>query len=1002
MKIFVINVLGAHEKRKQVEKELNSNNIPFEIYNGVDGRKIKKPSINLNWYEPNYHYHTTMGETGCGLSHLGIWEKMIRENIEQAIVFEDDVVICDTMFLKTIEHLKDLSKNPYDFVFLGRKKMTDQEEIVLEKLPEIAGRNLKQVTLKKPSFSYWCIGYWINLSGAKKLCRDNVYKKNIFTPDEYVPYMLGNSLYEDKIKKTSGFKQLLESNRLEGAAFDPPLVKPRNNAFGNSSTFFSLPTNTYRKDVTLITVATDKNDCLKRYIQSCKLYGFSPIVLGLNTKWNGGNMKVGIGGGQKVNLLKKFIHNYIRCGVDSNMLIVFTDSYDVIANDHINVLVENYMKHYEGSIVFGSETSCWPNTRLADKYPEPSINTSSNNTKSYKCDNKYLNSGVFMGHLKDIYHILQTEIKDYEDDQLYYTQYFLAANTQHFPEKKVSNIKIQLDYLNKLFVCLNNNEAVKFNNHDNYLSIKNNAIDEITRPTFIHANGLPKIKLELNNISNYTINGYNKIYGYKNKESVSLSLNSPENLPKILLVFDECHGFYFPSIYSVLNQSYPKEKIHFLYAYKNSSPYNKMKASYYLQNKSSDGLKGQRCKIEIDYEAKFSAYASYDEIEYDASIDSDGYTFKQIEFYKQQYSVDYVFYINTIVVLNNNQTIQTLIQENKSVIAPVVQEKNKFKSNFWGDIDKHGYYQRSHNYFDILNNKTCSCWNVPYVWYCFLMKASLYKSTLFMGKNMGDGIDMIFTNNMRDSNNFMWALNTQPFGNYVDLQDRSDFKEEHYSTVCVRDNIILNIYDDDLNAYANIKEWETKYFTPEFLSTFYGDQQEYFKPDRDDLLFINMFSKAFCRDILERAIINDQWSPGGDNHYDERIRNVENAPTQDIHLNQLGVEKMWEFVVDRYIHKIMWNVYRYTTRNINIVFVVKYSMDGQNELKPHHDSSTYTVNLCLNDNFEGGGCEFIHKKRTVVNKNIGQICIHPGKYTHYHKGLPLKSGVRYILVSFIN
>ena len=88
---------------------------------------------------------------------------------------------------------------------------------------------------------------------------------------------------------------------------------------------------------------------------------------------------------------------------------------------------------------------------------------------------------------------------------------------------------------------------------------------------------------------------------------------------------------------------------------------------------------------------------------------------------------------------------------------------------------------------------------------------------------------------------------------------------------------------------------------------------------------------------------------------------------------------------------------------MNISFIVKYSLDkdGQKDLKPHHDSSTYTVNVCLNDDFEGGGCHFIHKNVTVVNKNIGRICIHPGKYTHYHKGLPITTGERYILVSFI-
>ena len=77
----------------------------------------------------------------------------------------------------------------------------------------------------------------------------------------------------------------------------------------------------------------------------------------------------------------------------------------------------------------------------------------------------------------------------------------------------------------------------------------------------------------------------------------------------------------------------------------------------------------------------------------------------------------------------------------------------------------------------------------------------------------------------------------------------------------------------------------------------------------------------------------------------------------------LGLEDMWKFIIDTYIKPIMWNEYKYNTSDINISFIVKYSMDGQKELEPHHDSSAYTVNICLNNNFEGGGCHFIRQNQ---------------------------------------
>jgi len=98
----------------------------------------------------------------------------------------------------------------------------------------------------------------------------------------------------------------------------------------------------------------------------------------------------------------------------------------------------------------------------------------------------------------------------------------------------------------------------------------------------------------------------------------------------------------------------------------------------------------------------------------------------------------------------------------------------------------------------------------------------------------------------------------------------------------------------------------------------------------------------------------------------------------------------------------MWDTYSYHTRNINISFIVKYDLNIQKELKPHHDSSAYTVNLCLNNSFEGGGCRFIRQNKTVNNKDVGSLIIHPGRITHYHEGLAITAGERYILVSFIN
>lgn len=113
-------------------------------------------------------------------------------------------------------------------------------------------------------------------------------------------------------------------------------------------------------------------------------------------------------------------------------------------------------------------------------------------------------------------------------------------------------------------------------------------------------------------------------------------------------------------------------------------------------------------------------------------------------------------------------------------------------------------------------------------------------------------------------------------------------------------------------------------------------------------------------------------------------------------------------------------------------FVVRYRPDEQPSLRPHHDSSTFTINIALNRknidyevlclprhglrhnkhraNFsfvfvcvcQGGGCRFLRYDCKVESPRKGWSFMHPGRLTHYHEGLPTTKGTRYIMVSFVD
>jgi GR25 family glycosyltransferase involved in LPS biosynthesis len=71
-----------------------------EFVFGVNGKKLSEEEIALVYDSGKSVAYCgsdlNRGEIGCALSHRLVYEKMVRENIERAVVFEDDAVIVDS------------------------------------------------------------------------------------------------------------------------------------------------------------------------------------------------------------------------------------------------------------------------------------------------------------------------------------------------------------------------------------------------------------------------------------------------------------------------------------------------------------------------------------------------------------------------------------------------------------------------------------------------------------------------------------------------------------------------------------------------------------------------------------------------------------------------------------------------------------------------------------------------------------------------------------------
>jgi len=343
------------------------------------------------------------------------------------------------------------------------------------------------------------------------------------------------------------------------------------------------------------------------------------------------------------------------------------------------------------------------------------------------------------------------------------------------------------------------------------------------------------------------------------------------------------------------------------------------------------------------------------------------------DFLKTQ--ADYLLVVEPPHYITHPGTLKSLLSMNKTIVGPMVKKGESAWTNFWGDISSQGYYQRSADYMDIVNYTKKSVWNVPYLTGIYLVKRAFLEAFPHVYTSKDMDTDMAFAKNVRDSHHFMYVSNLETYG---------------------------YISDGPALFHVQSPTWERDYLHPAYIR--YRDRlKNLCEEPCSDVYCFPLFTSKFCSELITLCETSQLWSSGRSDELDSRIHAYENVPTRDIHLHQLQMDAVWEHILHTYIAPVANTMYHsYHTKKSNITFVVKYSMDGQRDLRPHHDSSTYTINICLNDEFEGGGCYFIRQQCYLPHQRIGYATMHPGRLTHYHEGKPITAGKRYILVSFVD
>jgi|GEM_PF-917101 len=222
----------------------------------------------------------------------------------------------------------------------------------------------------------------------------------------------------------------------------------------------------------VLSVGTDPTHLgFLRFVNSCTANDIPFYILGQGQPWRGGDMTNDPGGGQKVNFLKAGLVELRNAFPDifANLLVLFTDCYDVCVVASVDEILRKYTV-FQGKIVFSTEVSCWPDSELSTQYPLAPDNSPF----------RYLNSGGFIGPATDILDLINTtSIRDNEDDQRYYTNFFLN------PRSTETHKGLTLDYRCEIFQTLNHIPEGSVDCSSP--RPRNNFFN--TEPCFFHANG---------------------------------------------------------------------------------------------------------------------------------------------------------------------------------------------------------------------------------------------------------------------------------------------------------------------------------------------------------------------------------------------------------------------------------------------------------------------------------------------------------------------------------
>jgi GR25 family glycosyltransferase involved in LPS biosynthesis len=471
MQTFVINLDSRKDRLDFTAEQLKDISWErFPAFNGyntsIEDFALKGYTPLLKWKDPLMDNRVlTDTEIATAISHYQLWEKSAA-NDENILILEDDNIYNGQLNIKEIDHLLET----YDLVYLDYREQFKDKIIVIDDKFEI------------PYYPYCTNSYAISSRLAKRIINSK-YCDYIIPVDEFLPLINGVNYNETCINHRKQYLELQEIHKdligIKTIAYkNPVFTQVSREVLGSDIENGIAITKKSNIIVHVVTVATDITK-LTYLEKSSSFFAIDYVNLGEGVKWNGGEMSIYAdvsGGGQKVNLVKAQLEKY-----DDYDIILFVDGYDVFFAHNLDEIINRFLS-FNCDILFAGEIFCWPDQSLSPSFVA--------NTKY-----KHLNSGCYIGYTKDLKKIMQNNINDSDDDQLYF-------HHQYINNKLNTTLKIEIDVENYIFQCLSGAiYDIDIMDNGQIVNVNTNCC-----PCIVHGNGGPLDKTIFNNLFDHVFN----------------------------------------------------------------------------------------------------------------------------------------------------------------------------------------------------------------------------------------------------------------------------------------------------------------------------------------------------------------------------------------------------------------------------------------------------------------------------------------------------------------